>query len=341
MTSPEPAAELFGEVTVPSGVFVLIDAGLLGIWEGSRDDLPETVDFRVEGPDAKEAGQQFDRSWQPFYWYDIPRDKAAEAQEQFAAFVKARGLRAELSEISGGVPHRQRVALALEYGGGRFGTLEFFGIQCPVIAGVPRDRSLPVFGFRMAEEEFSDRWRWVTIEISEGDTARTEGVGSVFVDEARLMFADADALQGWLHEQPIDGKADYVFWGRDAEAAAALHDAPELAAGEYGWLGLPVEHTAELGLAVEESREREGWMFAGDFRPHSHHYEVLKRMRASETGAGVIEVGGAKMCAFFTSWGDGAFPVIADIDSDGRPLRLRIDLGSEETVSRLRSMLGE
>jgi hypothetical protein len=339
--SPQQAApELFGEVTVPSGVLVLVDAGLLGIWEGSRDDLPDTLDFRVEGPDAEEAGQRFDRSWQPLYWYDIPRDKADEARDQFAAFAESNGLRAELAEVSGGVPHCERISLALEHGGGRFGTLEFFGIQSPVIAGVPRDRTMPVYGFRMAEEEFSDRWRWVTLEIEDGDTARTEQIATVFVDEARLMFADADALQEWKHEEPLDGNADYVFWGCDAEAAAALHGATELAPSEYGWLDLPIEVAAERGIAVEESREREGWTFAGDFRPHSHHYEVLKKMRAAETGAGVIGVGDAEMCAFFTSWGDGAFPVLADFDGDAL-LRLRIDLGGEQTITRLRSVLGE
>jgi len=337
----QPTAEHIGHVTAPCGVLVLVDAGLLGIWEGSRDDLPETVDFRVEGSDALEAGRRFNRSWQPRYWYDVPRDKAEEARTQFDAFAASEGLEAELVEVSGGVPHRQRIDLALEHGGGRFGILEFFGIQSPVVAGVPQDRSLPVYGFRMQEDEFSDRWRWVTIEIGQDETARSEVIGMVLVDEARLMFADADALQEWRHEDALDGKADYVFWGRDAQAAAALHDAPEVAPDEYGWVDLPLDEAVERGVAVEESREREEWMFAGDFRPHSHHYDVLRKMRASEAGAGVIEVGGAKMCAFFTSWGDGAFPVLADLDAEGGLLRLRIDLGSNETVTRLRHVLGE
>lgn len=339
--SEKPTAQHIGDVTVPSGVLVLVDAGLLGIWDGSRNDLPDTIDFRVEGPDAMEAGRRFDRSWQPRYWYDVPRDKAEEARAQFAEFVASEGLEAELVEVSGGVPHRERIALALEHGGGRFGVLEFFGIQSPVVAGVPRDGSLPVYGFWMHDEEFSDRWRWITIEIGDGETTRSKEIGMVFVDEARLMFADADALQEWRHEDALDGKADYVFWGRDAEKAAALHDAPELAPDEYGWVDLPADEAVERGVAVEESRDQESWMFAGDFRPHSHHYDVLRKMRASEAGAGVIEVGGAKMCAFFTTWGDGAFPVLADLDVDGDLLRLRIDLGSEETVSRLRHVLAD
>jgi hypothetical protein len=203
------------------------------------------------------------------------------ARRQFASFVASEGLSAELVAVAGGVPHRQRIDLALEHGGGRFGVLEFFGIQTPVIARVPRDRSLPVYGFWMLDDEFSDRWRWITVEIADGETARSEEVGLVFVDEARLMFAGADALREWCHQEAIDGLADYVFWGRDAEAAAAVNGAPELTPGEDSWVDLPVAETVERGAAVEESRDREGWMFAGDFRPHSHHYKVLRQMRAS------------------------------------------------------------
>jgi hypothetical protein len=92
---------------------------------------------------------------------------------------------------------------------------------------------------------------------------------------------------------------------------------------------------------VEGTRDREGWTFAGDFRPHSHHHDVRRQMRASETGAGVIEVGGARVRAFFTSWGDGAFPVLADLGADEKLLRLRVDLGGDETVRRLRHVLGK
>jgi hypothetical protein len=332
--------ELFGEVTAPSGVLVLVDAGLLGIWDGSRDDVPETVDFRLEGPDADEAGRRFNRSWQPRYWYDIPRESADDARKQFGTFAAAERLDAELVDVPGGVPHRERVDLALEHGGGRFGTLEFFGIQTPVIAGVPRGSALPVYGFRMPGEEFSDRWQWVTIEIEPGATARSDEIGAVFVDEARLMFADADALTQWRHADALDGLADYVFWGRDAAAAAALHGAPALPDNEYGWIDLPVEEAIDHGIAIEESREPNGWKFAGDFRPHSHHHAVLVQMRASPTGAGVVEVGGATMCAFFTSWGDGAFSVLADLDGRDRLLRLRIHLGSDETVERISNLMG-
>ncbi|MET9227918.1 DUF2185 domain-containing protein [Lentzea sp. NPDC003310] len=42
------------------------------------------------------------------------------------------------------------------------------------------------------------------------------------------------------------------------------------------------------------------------------------------------------MTGFFTSWGDGAFPVHRDLAADGTLLRIRVELGSPETVERQR-----
>jgi hypothetical protein len=36
---------------------------------------------------------------------------------------------------------------------------------------------------------------------------------------------------------------------------------------------------------------------------------------------------------FFTSWGNGVFPVFLDLDSDGRPARVRIQLAPAELAS--------
>lgn len=121
-----------------------------------------------------------------------------------------------------------------------------------MIGRLPRDGSLAVYGTRMADERFSDGWRRVRLEVGEGTVAGTEAIGTVFVDEERLMFdADAEALDEWRHDEPLDGKADDVFWGRD--------------------------------------------------------------------------------------WGNGAFDVLADFGRDDEVLRLRVDLGSNETVERLRA----
>ena len=341
MRTRRARAEVLGEVTLPSGTVVLVDAGLLGLWDPEDQwivDHPAT-DFRIEGPDAAEAGRRFDRQWHPRYLYDTPNHGVDELLETFGDFVTAEGLDAQLTLIPEGIRNHDRVGLALEQGGGT-GVVEFYGISTIVVGGLPTGRPLRVEGVRMDDKKLADLWRWVTLEVAEGEVVRTEEIASVFVDEARLMFADADALRAWKQEEALDGKADFVFWGEDAAAAAREHDTPAVDEGSFGWIDLPIDEAVTRGLAVEDTREREELHFATDFRPHSHHYIVLEEMRASRTGSGTIEVGGARLCAFFTSWGDGAFPVLRELDAAGNLIRLRIDLGNDTSIERLRAIGG-
>ena len=68
-------------------------------------------------------------------------------------------------------------------------------------------------------------------------------------------------------------------------------------------------------LEVDKLKAANHWLLAIDFRPHSHHFHALAAARKSKHGAGTIDVGGAKVCLFFTSWGDGVFPVYLDLDA--------------------------
>ncbi len=52
----------------------------------------------------------------------------------------------------------------------------------------------------------------------------------------------------------------------------------------------------------------------------------------------MLEVGGAQLCMFMTTWGDGGFPVEADLDKNGKPLRLRIEVGCDTSVKRQRDL---
>ena len=153
------------------------------------------------------------------------------------------------------------------------------------------------------------------------------------VDHARLVFADADALDSWEHLRPLDGLADLVLWGRDQEQVAAEFGAPRLgdsADAGYGWVDLPARDAFRRGLAIEARRKEIGGpRFAFDFRPHSHHWQVMNLVRASEHEAGVIDVGGAKVLMAMTSVGDGFFPVHLDVDAAGIPVALRIGIARE------------
>ncbi len=345
-----PPEEL-GQVTAPSGTVLVIDTGLLKLWchdrppvmpEGAAPDdvvasANAATDFRLEGADAERAGRAFDRQWHPLFLYDIPSHGVEKVRESFAACVREHGLDARLVPLDQRVSHRRRVDEALTHGGGA-GEVQFQGIRAVAVAGVPADRPLAVLGGRMPPDgPDAGRWRCVWLEcLAVGEAARSELAGTVAVDESRLMFADVDALGQWRHEEPLDGQADFVFWGRDAERVGREAGAVDLGNGQWGWVDLPVREAVRRGMAVEQLRGEKGYKMATDFRPHSHHYLVMKQVRATPTKSGTVEVGGSKVCTFMTSWGDGFFPVYRDLDTDGRLVRVRIDLGNDQIVERQR-----
>jgi hypothetical protein len=349
---PATPIECLGEVTIPSGIVLVIDTGQLDFWshdrapiveEGTMEDqrieeiMNSCVDLKIVGADAIAAGLAFDRQWDPRFLYDIPANGVEKMRGLFSECLQGKQFDAAIQEMPARVSHRQRVDLALEWGKGQ-GEVQYHGVPAVVASGLPQDRIMKVYGVRMNDPDYRCYWRWIWLEVRSGSiTAASEEIGDVGVDRARLMFADVDALGQWEHIMPLDGKADYVFWGRDEAIVAQATHAPKQSDG-YGWTDFSVEEAIEHGTAVEEFCKKQQIKVATDFRPHSHHYEAMKQVRATETGSGVIEVGGAKMCVFMTSWGDGIFPVFADRDHQGQLLRLRLDLGNENQVRILDSL---
>jgi hypothetical protein len=339
---PNAALESLGEVTVPSGTLLVIDTGALNLWSHDRAPFIESgtlsnprveelansaIDLVFEGIDAVTAGRRFNKQWDPRFLYDIPAEGLQMMKQLFEQCRQEHGLTASLEELAARISHRERVDRAIEWGGGH-GEVQYHGLSAVAVSGLPPEQTMKVYGVRMNYPDYTDRWRWVWLEVCSGfPTAKSQLVGSVAVDWARLMFADVDALGQWMHEEPLDGKADFVFWGKDSYTAAEATQAPQLAEG-YGWLDLPVDEATELGLQVLEFREERGLKFETDFRPHSHHYYVMQQVRSTPTESGVIDVGGARMCVFMTSWGDGFFPVICDFGENGLLLRVRIELES-------------
>lgn len=347
-------SELLGTVTAPSGNVLIVDTGLLNLWCHDREPvMPEGLlgdeaatasanaarDFKIEGPDAEAAGRAFDRQWHPRFLYDIPGAGLAQIQDGFDAFARARGLRAHLVSTQPRISHLARVALAIEAGRGA-GVVPFHGIPAVAVGGLPKTRAFRVVGERMGEGDFPDRWRWVSLEVRPDERIHESvEVGAVGVDWARLMFVDVASLGAWRHEESIDGKADFLFWGRDAEAVAAKANAPRLSASVFGWTDLDLDTAVERGTAIEKLKSP-SLKFATDFRPHSDHYRLLQQMRASETESGTHQVGAAKCCAFFTLWGDGFFPVWVDLNEKREVVQVRIHLGTETAIRNLQSVNG-
>jgi hypothetical protein len=221
------------------------------------------------------------------------------------------------------------------------GEVQFHGMTAIAVGGAPRGSPLLVYGERMGvqEESIAGCWRYIDLDVQPGvPIAHSEEAGLVAVDWARLMFVDADTLGAWQHEKPLDGLADFVFWGRDARQAAEKAAASLVGEGTFGWLGRPPKELVPLAIAVEEDRQQRGLRFATDFRPHSHHYFMMKQVRERPTASGTLEVGGAKCCGFHTAWGDGFYPVLQERDVDGKLVRIRIHLGTTQTADRLRRL---
>jgi hypothetical protein len=341
-TLPLVERDLLGQVTSPSGIVLVVDVGLLGMWshldppllddravpEGTARIANSCVDYRVTGPDWVAATMQFGLT--PGWLYDRPPDFS----ETFDAAMSDLGLTASLTPTRARVPHRLRVDHALA-GDRRSGTVSFHGLWAPVIAGLPASTTFNVFGTRLGTGRYPSCWRQIELEVRSTKVATTEAVGEVSVDWARLAFVDVDALGAWQHDEPLDGKADFVFWGRDAAPAAKATSAPALEDGHFGWLDFPIDQVVERGTALEELREARNLKLAADFRPHSHHYLMMTQIRATDTESGTIEVGGAKMCGFMTTWGDGVFPVERDLDADGNLVAVRIVLATQQSVANM------
>jgi hypothetical protein len=232
------------------------------------------------------------------------------------------------------------VDLVLEAGHGA-GAVEFHGLWAVALSGFPRDRLLPVMGERMPAGPDEGRWRRVWIVVGEGEVVNTRRIGHVLVDEARLMAIDADALAAWDDRNSRDGKADLVFWGRDAAAVAAEVGGSPIQSNSgaelFGWVDLPFDDARERAQRVGALRSDDR-KFAFDFRPHTHHWQVMRDVRATRTESGMLDLAGARLCMFMTMWGDGAFPVEADFDAVGQIVRLRIEIGCDETVARMHDM---
>jgi hypothetical protein len=206
-----------------------------------------------------------------------------------------------------------------------------------VTCEVPRDRPLIVTGTRVARGRFADCWDHVTIDLGHGDIYNTKKLGEAGVDFARLVCMDHGALDHWQHDESLDGLADVVFWGRDEAQLASALKAPRTKEG-YGWIDLSLEDAEAKVFEAEILKADNKWLLNIDFRPHSHHFQALASARANASGAGTLSLAQTQMMLFFTSWGDGVFPIYLDLDHEDKPVRIRIQLATEESNAAMRSV---
>jgi hypothetical protein len=346
--------EVLGYVSAPSGKLLFIDGGLMYLWQHDRepivkggpidDELREkinsSIDIALEGPEAPLAAQAFDRQWHQKFLFDIPQQRIAETIAEFDELVREKNLIARAVPLAQRISHRARIDLALEQGKVS-GEVQYCGVMASVVGDLPVGKALPIIGQRMSGNHAPDasRWRQVFIECNpDAIPVRGEFVGYVAVDEARLLIADVDAVGAWEPEKSLDGLADYIFRGPDAAKLAKVMGVRRLDKQTFGWIDRPVEEAVQLGVTSEQTALEKQFEVRGDFRPHSHQYLTMQQVRKSETESATLQVGGASVCQFMTTWGDGAFEVWRDLDAAGNLVRIRIDLGNEKTVARMRKV---
>lgn len=350
--STPPKIERMGGFSTTSGELILIDFGNLAFWSGDQppaipdglldpelaQSMNQSGDFEIVGRDAEQAAERLNMvAVNGTHAFDVPGDASA-LHERLGEIRAEFGLDAELHAIDR-MPHRERVRTLLdrEPAGAE---VPFHGIWAVAVRDVPANEQIAIFGERMDEDgPDTGRWKSVWAEVASGQVAASQQVGFVLVDRARLMFADPDALATWNASAPE--LIDLVFWGRDAESVAAQVSADAFVEGGqavYGWRNRRIDEIRELGAMLRAHLEETSARVATDFRPHDDDYRILEAMREAPTETADIKLGDRLVCGFFTTWGDGAFPVYRDVDAGGRLLRVRVELGAPEIVARTRRM---
>ncbi|MFI6211371.1 hypothetical protein ACIBCD_05195 [Nocardia brasiliensis] len=279
------------------------------------------VDLEIVGQDAESAARAFDRQIGRML-YDIPAHAIQQFRGSFDEMCRRDRLDASLRAFDRQVPHRQRVHRAITAGDSGF---IISGVPVVTVGGVPIVRPLPVVA-----KAANDCWEYLRIIFSDSAVASVRRLGSVGIDHARFAFADAAALDAWEHELSIDGLADVVFWGLHRDEIADEFESPRTGVpgdDTYGWRDIPVAEAYAKAVALHERRNRAPERrFAVDFRPHSHHWQVMAGVRAAEHEAATVDVGGARILFAMTSVGDGFFPVQLELDDHGAPVGLRISI---------------
>ncbi|MEO8701320.1 MAG: hypothetical protein ABI867_14830 [Kofleriaceae bacterium] len=209
---------------------------------------------------------------------------------------------------------------------GLYGYLPRDALEPAIVkADVPADRPLRVVGTTVGTGRFAASWDHVAIVVSDGEIRASKKVGEVGADFGRILAIDHAALDHWVHEDSLDGLADFVFTGRDAAVLAASMNARRLADG-YGWIDLPIAEADHKADEVARRKASNSWLLATELRPHSHHHRALAAARTNEYGAGALELAGTRLLDFRTTWDAGVFPIYVDRDAANQPVQIRIQL---------------
>jgi hypothetical protein len=248
-------------------------------------------------------------------------------------------LDARLRRLNRRIPHHERARLAVEVGGGA-GVVHYNHLWAVVVGGLPAGRMLRIEATPMPQGEFAGRWRTIDVVIDpNAAVAQSLPVQGVMVEHGQMICADVEAFGAFRMWEPLDGLADFVFWGTDAPAIAEKFQASRLDDRNYGWVNVPDAQIHTYAQPVQDWIESQKLHAGVDYRPHCNLEKLNAQIRDTELESGQLDLAGARVCGFSNRWGDGIFTVIRDIDAVGRLVRVRLDVGNEESQSRLRRVL--
>jgi|GEM_PF-1544346 len=334
-----------GRVSVPSGQLLALDLEAAALWGGDGpptlppnvmaddDDPVELVDLKLSGPDAEEVGLILDRSSHPLYLFDVPRDAVSSTRDRVVHITSEHELEAEVEELAERVSHRRRAALQAESGDPAKG-IEFHGYWAGLAWDVPMEGALEAAGTkRQGTGDFDGRWQEVVIPLSEATVARSELRGQVSCDSGYLMLVDANVLGGWVHREPIDGKADVIISGLAAAYMARKVGAPAYSpdASDFGWRDLDMGEAFLRATELETMRRKKRWEATVDLRPHSHRELALDPIRGGADAA-TVDLASASVCVIATGWDEGLFDVFMDVDVNDQPVAVRVVLGTPRAI---------
>ena len=157
--------------------------------------------------------------------------------------------------------------------------------------------------------------------------------GSVGVRKAALhcRLGEGDRLDASSQSRPQLNRGRARRSGEQTAKAASsgLAGLDVMWVGQHG-AGQDFQDALNRALDLESRRRSSGQpRFNFDFRPHSHHWQVMAMVRADEHEAGTILVGGADVMMAMTSVGDGEFPIHLELDAAGTPTAIVVVIDTE------------
>lgn len=334
---------VLGEIDVPSGILLLLDPGLGRFWRhdgdpcSPRNSDPQEFDLAIRGPDAITAGKAYDRQFDPRYLFDV-KDVAV-AIKHFVAFASEQKLIAHVEPLEQRITHVERARLAVETGGGA-GVVQYNNLWAVAISGLPTDRTLQVEATPMPPGEFGNRWRSIDIVVEPNvEVAASLAIQGVMVEHGQIICSDLETFGEFKMWVARDGLADFIFWGKDAPAIAEKFQASQIDGHNFGWLDVPINEVHQYAGPLQDWIDSQKLQANVDYRPHCNLEMLNRQIRENEHESGQLELAGARVCGFNNRWGDGIFTIFRDFDADGRLIRIRLDVGSEDMQALLRRVL--